>query len=277
VKARSTYVLLALVVGHVLLISAQVQSQSGIPVIQTMAFGAFSRVQLLVAGVADGGRSVWSNYFALRGAVRENEDLKRHILGLEAQLQEAQAKATEIDALRAALGLRAGLPIKTIPARVIAGAPSPGLFAVTIDRGWADGVQRDMAVIGRNGLVGRVINQPQDHASQVQLLVDRSAAAAIFFERTGAGGIVVGGSGDPPMRVTDVPNAADIKVGDVVLSSGQDGIYPRGFRIGTVAEAAKGRDGGWTITVRPSADFSHIDIVLVMLEKMPAGLPTVAP
>ncbi len=268
-KARSTYVLLALVVGHVLLISAQVQSQSGIPVIQTMAFGTFSRVQQVVAAVADGGRSVWSNYFALRGAVRENEDLRRHILALEAQLQEAQARATEIDALQRTLGLRASLPIKTIPARVIAGAPSPGLFAVTIDRGSSDGVQRDMAVIGSQGLVGRVINQPQQHAAQVQLLIDRSAAAAVFFERTGTGGIIVGGSNGPPMRVANVPNAADVKVGDVVLSSGLEGIYPRGFRVGTVAQAEKSRDGSWTVTVRPAVDFSHIDIVLVMLEKMP--------
>lgn len=268
-RARSTYVLLALVVGHVLLISAQVQSQTGIPVIHSMAFGASARVQGIVAAVADGSRSIWSNYFALRGAVRENEDLRRHILGLEAQLQEAQAKATEIDALQSALGLRASLPIKTIPARVIAGAPSPGLFAVTIDRGSSDGVQRDMAVIGSNGLVGRVINEPQERAAQVQLLIDRSAAAAIFFERTGTGGIVVGGSTDPPMRVTNVPNAADINVGDVVLSSGLDGIYPRGFRVGTVAHAERGRDGEWTVSVRPAIDFSHIAIVLVMLERMP--------
>lgn len=269
-RARTTSVLLALVLGHVLLISAQVQSQSGIPVIQTVAFGTFARVQLIVAGIADGGRSVWTNYFALRGAVRDNEQLRQRTLELEAQLQEAQASATEIQALRRALELRENLPVKTVAARVIAGAPSPGLFAVTIDRGTDDGVQRDMAVLGPNGIVGRVIFQPQPRAAQVQLLVDRNAAAAVFFERTATGGMVVGGNGDPPLRVDQVPNAADIKAGDRVLTSGQEGIYPRGFLVGTVTHAERERTGAWTVAVQPAIDFSHIDIVLVMLERMPA-------
>jgi rod shape-determining protein MreC len=274
VNTRTLYVLVALVLGHVLLISAQVQSHSGIPVIQTVAFGTFARVQLVIASIADGGRAIWSNYFALRGAVRENEDLKRQILELEAQLQQARARAIGIQALERALGLRASLPITPLAARVIAGAPSPGLMAVTIDRGWADGVQRDMAVLGHNGLVGRVINEPQEHASQVQLLVDRSAAVAVFFERTGTGGIVVGGSGDPPMRVTDVPNSAQIEAGDVVLSSGQDRLYPRGFAVGTVSHAERGRDGAWTVLVEPAVDFSHIDIVLVLLGMTPQATET---
>jgi rod shape-determining protein MreC len=266
VNTRPAYILVALVVIHVLLISAQVQSNTGIPVIQTVAFGSFARVQSIVAGFADGGRSIWTNYFALRGAVRENEQLKQRTLELEAQLQEARARGTEIKALQDTLELRERLPMKNVAARVIAGAASPGLFAVTIDKGAADGVRRDMAVLGAKGIVGRVVLEPLEHAAQVQLLVDRQAAAGVFFESTGSGGMVVGGGTDQ-LRVVNVSSAATVKVGDRVLTSGHEGFYPKGFLVGTVTHAE--RRAAWTIAVQPAVDFSHIEIVLVLLEGLP--------
>ena len=267
-KRRTAYLFLGLSLGHVLLISAQVQSSNGLPVMQTAAFDLFAKVQQVVATVADAGRSVWSNYFALRGVVRENEALRRQTLALQAELQQAQAQAREAAALERALGLRQSLPVPTAAARIIAGAPSPGAFAITIDRGSEDGVQADMAVIGRDGVVGRVINRPLPHAAQVQLLVDRNAHAAVYFERTGTGGIVGGGNGTPPLRVEYVPGGMEIKPGDKVLTSGQDGIYPRGFLVGTVTKAER-HAGALTVAVQPAVDFSHIDIVLVMLRPMP--------
>jgi rod shape-determining protein MreC len=269
---RTAFLLLALTLGHVLLISAQVQSGSGIPVIQTVSFGAFAKVQQVLASFADGGRSLWSSYFALRGVVRDNDQLKRHVLELESALQAAQAKARETDELRRTLGLRESLPVRTLSARVIAGAPSPGAFSVTIDRGSDDGVQTDMAVIGANGVVGRVINGPLPHAAQVQLLIDRNAHAAVYFERTGVGGIVGGGRADPPLRVDYVPDSADIKAGDTVLTSGQDGIYPRGYLVGTVVEFDR-RGGDPFVTVRPAIDFSHVDIVMVVLDRTVSPAP----
>ncbi len=263
-RRQTLYLLLALSLGHLLLISVQVQSRSGLPVLQAVSFAAFAKGQRVFASVADGGRSVWSNYFALRGAVKENDELRRHLLDLEGQLQQARALASRAQALEGALQLRETVPAPTLAARVIAGAPSPGSFTVTIDRGADDGVQAEMAVIGKGGVVGRVINRPQPHAAQVQLLVDRTAAAAVFFERIGAGGIVQGGRSDPPLRVDYVPTAADVKVGDRVLTSGQDGMYPRGFLVGTVAYADR-HAGPWTITLAPAVDFSNIDIVLVVL------------
>jgi rod shape-determining protein MreC len=263
---RTSYLFLAIVLGHVLLISAQVQSKSGIPVLQAVAFAAFAKVQQLLAGTADGGRALWSNYFALRGVARENEVLKRRTLDLEGQLQQAQALAGQARVLEDTLRLQQSVPKPTLAARVIAGDPTPGsLTTVTIDRGSDDGVQPDFAVIGHDGVVGRVINHPLPHAAQVQLLVGRNAAAAAMFERAGAGGVALGGSGDPPIRVELVPNGADIKPGDRVLTSGQDRLYPRGFAIGTVVFAE--RRGVWTIKVRPAVDFSHLDVVLVVLEK----------
>lgn len=265
---RTTALLLVLSLGHILLISVQVQSRRGLPVAQTVAFGAFAKVQQLFASMADGLGDLWSNYVALRGIVQENGDLRRRMLDLEARLRQAEAQATQTAALERTLGLSQSLPVPTVAARVIAGAPSPGSYTITIDRGADAGVQTDMPVIAPAGLVGRVINTPLPGAAQVQLLVDRNAHAAVYFERTGAGGIV-GGGGEPPLRIEFVPGTADVAVGDRVLTSGQDGIYPRGFLIGTVVRADLA-GAVWTVAVQPAVEFSHIDFVLVMLEKLPA-------
>jgi rod shape-determining protein MreC len=266
VHRRTTYLLLAICVGHVLLISAQVQSKSGLPVIETVTFAAFAKLQQGLGGVTDGTSSLWRNYIWLKGVAQENVRLKQRNLELEGQIQQAQALAIRTKALEEALAMQATMPSPVAAARVIAGDPAPGSLTITIDRGSSDGIETDMAVIATRGLVGRVINRPLPHAAQVQLLTGRNAAAAVMFERTGAGGIAAGGSGDPPLRVELVPNASEIKVGDRVLTSGQDGLFPRGFVVGTV-ERAESRAGQWTVAVRPAVDFSQIDVVLVVLEK----------
>jgi rod shape-determining protein MreC len=148
---------------------------------------------------------------------------------------------------------------------VIAGNPNPGMRTITIGRGSADGVQKDMAVIAPAGIVGRIIGAPAAHASRVQLLIDRSAAAGAVTERGRAGGMVVGVEADPPLRMELVSNLADVQAGDIVLASGADGIYPKGFNIGRVESADRGSALYRTITVRPSVDFSSLEEVLVVL------------
>jgi len=164
---RTSYLFLAIVLGHVLLISAQVQSKAGVPVLHAVAFSTFAKVQQSLAVTADGGRAFWSNYFALRGVARENEALKRRTLELEGQLQQAQALAGQTRSLEETLALSQSLSKPTLAARVIAGDPTPGsVSTITIDRGSEDGVVPDLAVIGRNGVVGRLINRPLPHAAQ---------------------------------------------------------------------------------------------------------------
>jgi rod shape-determining protein MreC len=270
---RSVHLLLVLSLGHVLLISAQVQSQSGVPILEAAAFRAFAGAQHATSAVADSGRSFWSNYLGLRGAARENADLKRRVLELEGQVQEQQAQLVEIEALRHTLALQRGLSLRTLAARVIAGSPEPGSLFVTIDRGSADGVEANMAVIAAKGVVGRVVNTPAPHAAQVQLITGRRAALGARLERAGAGGIVTGGAAaTAPLEFAYVANSVDVRPGDRVITSGQDRIYPPGLQIGVVESADRGtaNETYARILVRPAVDFSHIDLVLVVLE-MPAG------
>ena len=150
---RRTFILfVVLTVGHVLLISAQVQSKSGLPVLKSVAFGTFARTQQFTAGIADAVRGVFSRWAVLRGVAADNERLQLRVRELEGQLQEQQAMLSEKNALEDALALQRRVGIPTLAARVTAGSPSPGALTVMIDRGWADGVQPDMAVIGAKGV-----------------------------------------------------------------------------------------------------------------------------
>jgi rod shape-determining protein MreC len=281
IRQRTGYLFLAVMLGHLILISAQVQSRTGVPVLESITFGVFSRVQGGMASLIGGVRGGWENYVDLRGVREENEALRQQLADLEVRLQQQRALAAESVRLQELLKLKSNTALPTIPAEVIAGNPIPGMQTVTINRGSADGVQANMAVIAPRGIVGRVIGPVASHAARVQLLIDRDAAIGAVGERSRAGGMVIGDDADRPLRMEFVANLADIVPGDAVVASGVDGIYPKGFAIGTVQSSE--RDPARlhrVITVRPAVDFSSIEQVLVVLVPArgvvpaePAGAP----
>ncbi len=255
----------AVMIGHLILISAQVQSKAGVPVLEGVTFGVFSRIQGGAAGFFRGIGGTWSSYVALRGVKAENDQLRQQVAGLEVRLQEQRALASRAERLQATLGLRESTPLPTLAAEVIAGNPNPGLMTVTVNRGTADGVQADMAVIAPKGVVGRVVGPVAAHAARVQLIIDRNAAVGAVSERTRAGGMAVGVDGDPPLGMELVSNLTDVVAGDVIVSSGVDGIYPRGFTIGTVETSERGPSLHRVIALRPAVDFSSLEDVLIVL------------
>ena len=269
-KSRRTLVLfLTLSVAHLLLMSVQVQARSGMPLIQAAAFGVFGGVQRVTAGIADNIHSFWSDWVALRGVAAENDALHKRVLALEGQVQAEAALVRQTRALERLLNLQESVIPPTLAARVIAGDASPGALTITIDRGADDGIEPDMAVIGHEGLIGRVINRPTAHAAQVQLLIGHNAGVGAITEQSGAVGPVRGGAGEPPLEMEYVDVLKDVVVGERVMTSGLDGIFPRGYLIGTVARAIKGRGEYSEIAVDPAVDFSNIQVVLVILARPP--------
>jgi rod shape-determining protein MreC len=265
IRRRTGVLLLVITTAQLILISAQVQSKSGMPVFQAFTFGAFARVQGSTTGALHGIRNFWGNYIWLRGARAENEALRRQLAEMEVRLQEQRGLAARSVRLQELLNLQTTTTLPTIAADVIAGNPNPGMATVTIGRGSADGVQTDMAVVAPAGIVGRIVGAPAAHAARVQLLIDRNAAAGSLAERTHAGGMVVGVDKDPPLSMDLVSNLADVKAGDLVVASGVDGIYPKGFTIGRVEASERGPGLYRAISVRPSVDFSSLEEVLVVL------------
>ena len=265
IRRRTGVLLLVVMTGQLILISAQVQSKSGLPVFQAVTFGAFARVQGGTTGTLHGVRDLWGNYVWLRGVRAENERLRTQVAALEVRLQEERALASRSARLQELLNLQTTTQLPTLAADVIAGNPNPGLLTLTIGRGSADGVQTDMAVVAPGGVVGRIVGAPAAHAARVQLLIDRNAAAGAMAERTRAGGMVVGVDRDLPLSMDLVSNLADVKAGDLVVASGVDGIYPKGFTIGRVESSERGPGLYRAISVRPSVDFSSLEEVLVVL------------
>jgi rod shape-determining protein MreC len=265
IRKRTGYLFLAVMMAQVILVSAQVQTKSGSKVLQAVTFELFSRVQSGTASVLNLWRNGWSNYVALRGVRGENETLKRTVAELKVKLQEEHALAARAQQLQVLLNLRTQGTLPTLAAEVIAGNQDQVLRSVTIDRGSAEGVLADMAVIAPGGIVGRVIAPVARHAARVQLIIDRNAAAGALVERTRAGGMVVGAEENPPLRMELVSNLSDVKAGDNVVASGVDGIFPKGYLIGRVEQAERGAGLHLTITVRPGVNFSSLDEVLVVL------------
>jgi rod shape-determining protein MreC len=265
IRQRTGYLFLGVTVGHILLISAQVQSQSGGRLLETAIFSAFSEVQRGTGSAIGSVRNVWGSYIALRGLKAKNDALRTQLADLQVKLQQEHALAERSAQLQQLLDLRSRVVLPTLAAEVIGGDASPGLHTVTINKGEADGVRANFAIISPQGVVGRVLDRPAAHAARVQLLISRNAGAGVMIERSRAGGVVVGGAEDPPLLMEYVANLADVKVGDTVVTTGTDGIYPKGYPVGRVESVERGAGLYRRISVRPVVDFSNIEEVLVVM------------
>ncbi len=268
IRQRSGYLFLAVILGHIILISAQVNSRSGVPMLEQVTFGIFSEVQRGMSTSFTSVRNVWSGYIGLRHVKQENDDLKRQLAESQVALQAQRALADRARGLEKLLELRDRVTLQTTAAEIIGSSPSQEFRTVTINKGTSDGLRQDMAIISPAGIVGRVV-VPSARSAKVQLLIDRNAAAGAIVERSRAQGVVVG-IGEDRLRLENVPETADLVAGDLVVSSGIEGIYPKGFVIGTIEGVEKSGPAYKRITVKPAVDFSALEEVLVVTTPTPA-------
>jgi rod shape-determining protein MreC len=261
IRQRTGYLFIAITVGHILLISAQVNTTRGVPMLEAVTFGTFAEVQRGASALVGGVRTSWGDYVALQSVRGENDQLRAEVARLRIALQQERAAAQQARTLESLLELRSQAQMETVAAGIIAGSASPDFRTLTIDKGTADGLRADMAVIAPAGVVGRIIT-PSMRAAKIQMLIDRNAAAGALIERSRAQGVIEGTGGD--LRLNYVSSAADVVRGDVVVTSGIDGIYPKGFVIGQIESVERGSGTFGTIIVRPAVDFSSLEAVLVV-------------
>jgi rod shape-determining protein MreC len=267
IRWNAGYLFLAVLLGHVILISAQVNSRSGVPLLESVTFGLFAEVQRGSSSGVSGIRTVWNRYGSLRNVERENSELKQKLEAVQVELQERRALADRARGLQQLLELRDRSNLRTMAAEVIASSASPDFRTLTIDKGTNQEVRADMAVIAGDGVVGRVV-VPSGRAAKVQLLIDRNAAAGALVARSRARGVVKGG-GDDRLELQFVSEAADVVTGDLVVTSGIEGIFPKGFTIGHVDGVEKTGPSYKRITVKPTVNFSSLEEVLVVLTPTP--------
>jgi rod shape-determining protein MreC len=262
IRQRVGWLFMTVTVMHLILISAQVQTRRGVPMLEEVIFGSMAEVQRVATGGIGEARGFWQNYVNLQQMGRENETLKQRVSQLEVALQRERALAGQTRVLQQMLDLKTETPFATTPAMVIASGASPDFRTMTLDKGSSQGLRTDMAVLAPAGVVGRVI-LPTPRAAKVQLIIDRNAAAAGLVERSRAQGVVVG-TGSDRMRFDYVPGTADLKVGDRVVTSGMDGIYPKGFVLGQIESIQRSAGEFSDVLVRPAVNLSALETVLVV-------------
>ena len=274
-RHKSLTLLAGVLIAQLLLLAVQVKRDSRGRLIRVWAVSAASPFEKSGAWGFGKVRGVWTHYFALWDTVRENEALRIENDALKLTISQLQSRAAEADRLAGLLSFKQSHEkVPMVGARVIAASAGTASRTVEIDRGERDGIKRNMAVITPDGAVGKVIEVYRDTA-QVLLLTDKEGGAGAMLVNTRTQG-VVGGTGDPMMQMKFVANEQDVAVGEKIVTSGMDKIFPRDIPIGTVIEAKPGQAPFKKIRVQPAAKLDQLETVIVLLTQTPVEFPSSA-
>lgn len=207
--------------------------------------------------------ATWRHYFRLVSIVQENERLKKELDHTTTRIDQQKELAYSNTRLRRLLKFKKGLARRFVSAEVVAQDPSPWYKTIIIDKGRADGIVKGLPVVVSEGVVGQIMSA-SDHYAKVLLLLDRNSAADALIQGMRARGVIQG-SGTNQLRLAYVVRKQDVKIGDRVISSGLDGVYPKGLTIGHVLIVASRQAGIFhAISVTPAVDFGKLEEVLVL-------------
>ncbi len=213
-------------------------------------------------------KDVWNHYFYIVAVAKENDRLKKELR--EALKKNQQQIDIELanKRLRALLNFKKNINRQVITAEVIGKDPSRWYKTVIIDKGQVDGVAKGSAVVAPSGVAGQVI-EVLGHYSKVLLMTDYNSSVDAVTQKIGARGIVKG-DGANQCRFEYVLRKHIIKVGDVILTTGLDGVFPKGQGIGYVSGVVKRNSGEFQeITITPNVDFENINEMMVLLNPAP--------
>lgn len=225
---------------------------------------AVAPVERVFDTMADSARGIIHTVAELHRLTAENRRLAEEIDRVDMENQALRGYRLENERLRTALDLRQQVPYDLVAAEVIARSPDNWFSRLTIDRGEADGIRRDMGVIAAGGVVGRVYEARQ-HSADILLITDSMSQIGGMIERTGAHVLLRGDSSRPGSCQIIPLKDADFQRGDVVVTWEESEYFPRGLVIGTVVEAAKGQ-GGLPLGGRllPAVKPGELDVMFVI-------------
>ena len=199
------------------------------------------------------------------GLLARVRELERRNFELTRVAQQLQALRTENERMRELLGSRARLPAEVVIAELIGVVPNPDTLQVVIDKGTGDGIRIGQAVIDAEGLFGQVVETSQSSAWVLQI-ADVSHAVPVEVMRNGLRSIAGGTGRMDLLELENVPVTADILRGDVLVTSGLGGRFPRGYPVGQVQSVNTGRTRAFAqVSVKPSALLDRSSYLLVVL------------
>jgi len=209
--------------------------------------------------------NTWHRYFSLATAAKENERLGRELAEVRHQLHLCRESRLLDKRLEGFLEFRETTDHKTVLASVVGREPSAWYQSIIINRGRTDGVETGMPVMVPEGVVGQVTGVSRSHA-KVLLIIDRNNAVDAMVQRTRARGMVRGLSGNV-CHFEFALHKADIDTGDTIITSGLDGVYPKGLPVGRVSRSIRRSSGIFQeVEITPFADFHRLEEVLVILD-----------
>ena len=266
-RHKSLVLLTGVIILQVVLLAVQIKRDSQGRLLRVWTVGAVSPFERAGAKGIGNIRGTWSHYFALQNTSRENEQLRRENDGLKMQVNQLQSKAAEADRLAALLNFRqAQRNVPMLGARVIGTSADTASQTIYLDRGERDGIRRNMGVITADGVVGKVIESYRDTA-QVLLLTDKDSGVGAMLADSRIQS-PVGGTGEPLLSMKYIPTDDTVNVGEHVVTSGMDRIFPRDLPVGVVTEIKTGRPFQ-QVRVRPAANLQRLEEVIVLLTLQP--------
>jgi rod shape-determining protein MreC len=274
-RHKSLVLLAGVIILQVVLLAVQIKRDSQGRLLRVWTVGAVSPFQRAGAKGIGNIRGTWSHYFALQNTSRENEQLRHENDALKLQVNQLQSKAAEADRLAALLNFRQGQRnVPMLSARVIGTSADTASQTVYLDRGERDGIRRNMGVITPDGVVGKVIESYRDTA-QVLLLTDKDSGVGAMLAESRIQS-PVGGTGEPLLSMKYIPTDDTVNVGEHVVTSGMDRIFPRDLPVGVVTEIKTGRPFQ-QVRVRPAANLQRLEEVIVLLTLHPLEQKKEAP
>lgn len=271
-EGRLLRVLLPLLLVHLTLLSMQIQDPTGTLLFRRWTLEVAGPMMNASSAVSRGAVNAWKGYFWLLGVRAENGRLHSELRDLELRAKALAETEAESKRLRELLVFKETLRLETIGARVVGRAPTPGYLAsvLVIDRGLEDGVTPNAPVLVRGGVLGRILVVSQRNA-QVQVITNGDAALGAMVERTRSPGVLHGTDG-PVLRLDYIGNSEAIEVNDAVVTSGLDGVFPKGLPLGKVISSQKGNTAFRVIGVEPAVDAVRAEEVLVVINRTPVRL-----
>ena len=264
-RYRNLIVLVGVLFAQVLGLAVQVKRTTdgeSTHLIRIWAVGAVTPLEKALGWVQTSTGNVWHNYFYLRGVRAENRELKQEIERMRLEQARITQDADQARRLQALLAFKEQFISQTMAAQVIGSSGSEQSRSVYIDKGEHDGIKTDMAVITKDGVVGKVLRVFRSTAL-VLLIDDQSSGVGAILDKTRLQGIL---RGTPAGEVVleKVMSDENVPVGENVLTSGGDGIFPKGLPVGKVTKVVPGSDLFLNIRVRPAADLNRLEEVLVV-------------
>lgn len=224
-----------------------------------------SPLQRGLTAAVDGVAGAWREYVALRGVQDENSSLKAENQQLRGEVNRLQEARGENERLKRMLGYTETAAGRLVLARIVGVNPAAAPLSLRIDRGESDGVRRGMPVVTPDGVVGYV-HRVSSGYSDVVLITDPNSKLAVRAQRSRARATASGGGGNQLLHLENALRTEDLEEGDLIITSGTDGIYPSGLVVGRVTSIQRKSYGMFQAAeIIPAVDIARLEEVLVMV------------